>query len=469
MNEGRLGRLLTEANPWWRQPARWRAQDRELVKAREAPFEYEPAVLDSIEPNGLYILYGPRRVGKSVVLKQRIERLLDDGVAARRIVYFTCDGLAADDLRRLENVVRGVLTRGVDEPRFWLLDEVTAVPGWPAMIKWLRDQTAFGDDCVVLTGSSARDLAEARKQLAGRRGRATQGEISLLPMSFRSFCNAAGFDLPAGVPVIPPGELLRREAREAIELLLPWLDELLTAWELFLRVGGFPRAVADQLGEGAVSEEFQKSLWDVIHGDALRRARLGPLQTAALLQRIVLNLSSRTNLSDLAREIDVASHHTVKERIDDLVAAMIVWPCHREGPRSLPALRAQSKLYFSDPLYARVARWAAPTSAEPEASQLAEQQLGLAILRALPVQLGSPDSYCSPMYGVTRNSEIDFVGPELRSFGIEGKYVDVNLGRERLTLRRRFGKGILATRSAIDLDDEVLGVPAPFVALLLNR
>lgn len=48
--------------------------------------------------------------------------------------------------------------------RYWFLDEITSVPAWPEAIKWLRDNTAFGDDCVVLTGSSARDLADAQKQ-----------------------------------------------------------------------------------------------------------------------------------------------------------------------------------------------------------------------------------------------------------------------------------------------------------------
>lgn len=29
--------------------------------------------------------------------------------------------------------------------------------------------------------------------------------------------------------------------------LLPWLDTLLSTWELYLRVGGFRRAASDQL------------------------------------------------------------------------------------------------------------------------------------------------------------------------------------------------------------------------------
>lgn len=468
MNEGQLSRLLTAANPWWRDRQAWRERDRQLRAAKAAPFDYMPTVLDAIAPDGLYVLYGPRRVGKSVVLKQRIADLLDGGTEPRRIIYYSCDGLTAEDLRRLENVGREILTRGVDEPRIWFLDEVTDVPGWPATVKWLRDQRSFAEDCVVLTGSSTRDLAEARKQLGGRRGQATETEIALLPMSFRAFARAIGIALPAELPVVGPERFVGEEARAGIDELLPWLDDLLTAWELYLQVGGMPEAIAGQLSNGSVPEAFLKALWGVIHGDALRRGRLTANQTTALLQRLSLNLAGRTNLTHLAEAIGVGSHHTAKERLSDLEAAMIVWPCHRLGDRNLPALNAQTKFYFTDPLYSRIPHWVTANAAEPDSTALTEQQIGLALARALPNPPGSPDAYASPMYAVTKSKEIDFVGPEFGPLGFEGKYVDRNLGREALPLRARLGAGVLATRSVLNLDDQVWAVPAPFIATLLN-
>lgn len=43
--------------------------DRDLSAAAAARFNYEPAILDDLQPDGMYILFGPRRVGKSVQLK----------------------------------------------------------------------------------------------------------------------------------------------------------------------------------------------------------------------------------------------------------------------------------------------------------------------------------------------------------------------------------------------------------------
>ncbi len=109
-------------------------------------------------------------------------------------------------------------------PRYWLLDEVTAVRGWSQTIKELRDQdTAFREACVVLTGSSARDLDQARKDLADRRGGVANSDRLLLPMGFRSFCRALGGldELPP--QVIRPKDCLTPQAEQAISALEPWM------------------------------------------------------------------------------------------------------------------------------------------------------------------------------------------------------------------------------------------------------
>jgi predicted AAA+ superfamily ATPase len=53
----------------------------------------------------------------------------------------------------------------------WLFDEVTGVAGWTTEIKALRDGTRFGDDTVILTGSSMAGAEPAVRDLgAGRAG-----------------------------------------------------------------------------------------------------------------------------------------------------------------------------------------------------------------------------------------------------------------------------------------------------------
>jgi predicted AAA+ superfamily ATPase len=52
----------------------------------------------------------------------------------------------------------------------WLFDDVTGVPGWTTEIKALRDGIRFGDDTVILTGSSMAGTEQAVRDLGARAG-----------------------------------------------------------------------------------------------------------------------------------------------------------------------------------------------------------------------------------------------------------------------------------------------------------
>lgn len=196
MNDAEFNRQLVHSCSWWRQPRGWELDDPDLREIRDSRLDYEPAVLKDIVPDGLYVLRGPRRVGKSVEVKRAIAGLIHGGVQPRQIIHFACDGLRPRELRQVARVGRDQATAGIDGPRYWFLDEITAVQGWPSEIKWLRDNTAMRQDCVVLTGSSSLDLDEARNELAGRRGGAGRSDRLLLPMSFRSFFGQLHHDAP---------------------------------------------------------------------------------------------------------------------------------------------------------------------------------------------------------------------------------------------------------------------------------
>ena len=79
MNDSQLRRLLAERSPW-RARAGWEADDPDLRAAGRLSLDYEPEPLADIHAPGLYVLRGPRRVGKSLELKRTVARLL----AARR-------------------------------------------------------------------------------------------------------------------------------------------------------------------------------------------------------------------------------------------------------------------------------------------------------------------------------------------------------------------------------------------------
>lgn len=485
---GEIQHRLASTNRWWADREGWTAGDPDLREAARAPFSYTAGVLDDLVPGGLYVVRGPRRVGKSVAMKRAIQGLIRSGIDPRLIVHMSVEGWNEADLERLVHAGSQITPTGA--ARYWFLDEISGVSGrWPDRIKWLRDNDQqFRSDTVVLTGSSSSNLKESLGALAGRRGGAVDPDRVLLPMGFRSFARLAAEQAPPldDPGPVQPGDLDHRLLKQAIYRLTPQLHTLVATWEAYLRIGGFPQAVSSYARSKDATQPWQQpelpglawpvsygvdahllaSLQEAINADAFKRARLSSIQSSELLRLLVDGLCSPTNHSRIAREINTASR-TAAERLSDLREAMVVWPAHQaDGDRTIPKLRAQSKTYFCDPAYTLLGGGAA------DFTRLSEQQLGMALLRS--IERRRPSSYVDfgrlLYYRSKTNREIDFVGRDLGDIAIESKYVD---GGWRGTAGRTIGaspwKGIVATRTEVDLGNpDLMAVPTAVLAWLID-
>ena len=471
MRTGDLQAKLTATNSWWRSPQDWTRRDPDLQEASAAPFTHTAGVLDDLARGGLYVLRGPRRVGKSVELKHTIERLVREGADPRAIMHMSVDGWSAADLAALVRAAERLMPP--DGHRWWLIDEITAIAdGWPAQIKWLRDNNLrFRQDTVVLTGSSSSNLRDSIGDLAGRRGSAVDPDRVMLPIGFRTFAKLtereSDLEDATGLRPLAVADLTPDRLREAAYRLTPWLDVLVDAWEDYLRVGGFPQAIASHVRHRLVPENLQQALFGVISGDAFQRARLSDLQTAEMLRRLARGLGSHINSSRLAREINV-SLPTAQRRIGDLCESFVVWPVHREqGMR--PNLRSQRKVYFTDPIYARIGHGDAQSLDE---TALSEQQLGMALLRSsLRCNHNNYTDFDRVLhFRSATDAEIDFVGPDFGGLAIESKYTDGHWRRSvGRTLKASQWRGLVATRTELDLSDlETAAMPTAMLAWLID-
>jgi predicted AAA+ superfamily ATPase len=453
MKPGEISTLITGGNAWWRDPVGWAQRDVQLRAAAASSLTYSPGVLNGIVPGSLVLLRGPRRVGKSVELKRLVESLLAQGTSARGVIHVAVDGWRDADLRTLVDVGKRLVPPGVTH-RWWLIDEISGVAGWSEVIKNLRDNDPeFATDTVVLTGSSAADLTRATSDLAGRRGPVSRPDRTLLPMGFRTFIDlllsSRGLPQPGTLP-IPIGQLRSHHSEQVFSALVPWLPDLVAWWEIYLQCGGFPQAVDAQL-QGGDLEPLTQALFDVVHRDVFGSATLSETQTLSLLARMSENLCSPVNFASVANDLGV-SPDTVTRRLDDLVSAYLMWPCHQSDALR-PKVKAQSKRYFTDPLLARLAHLRNGAHPAPDLTQLTEQQLGVALTRRLEASSsGSYASHDNVLFERTpTRKEIDFVGSALEPVAIEGKYTDGGhwVG-ESATVNASTHWGVLATRSVLD-------------------
>jgi uncharacterized protein len=490
MRDDELRRLLADANPWWgaaatgRDPTAWREANRTLRDRKQFDLGYRSPVLDDIAmgtPDGsLVILTGPRRAGKTVALLDTAVGLCGHpDIDPRQVIHVPCDGLAARDLRRVFTLARA-LTRSVDadqpQRRVWLFDEVSGITGWTSAFKAARDNTAFGDDTVVATGSrwvSQEDIQA--NLLAGRAGSTDRRRLrQLMPMGFRDFLITTRPELP--LPgCCHPAHLMEHEVAEELLELAFGVDEFDLAWQDYLCCGGFPRAVAESLRTGAVSKPYQRDLLAWLRADVDPDA---PLESVPqLLATLMERMTSPLDLQKTAAVAGYASREAFSLRLQRLVNSHALLRCRRRLDDGKAMGRAQAKVYLTDPLLAWLPSALSAGLPQPSMTALSEMVLGVTLARAVDgIEEGR--WVADDTIGYTRTdsgNEIDFspvrVPPEADvalTTPLESKWVDDGWRQEALVMEGRYGRGVMATKSILDLDHRCWAIPAPLVACLLG-
>ena len=471
MNDSERKQHLLEFNPWWRNQ-RWHESDPDLADARgNGLLAYRPDPLADLRSGSLYLLLGPRRGGKSVAMKRKIKALLDSGTDRRALTFCPCEGLSGQDLRRLVKIA-GDLSGDYEGDRYWFFDEITYVASWAPALKQLRDQTALRKGTVVATGSSAAELRGAQGDLGGREG--SDGGIRLLlPMGFRDFARELYPELAGDLPPqsLPPHDLQSDAGARQLGSLAVFADGLALAWERYLDIGGFPRAVADAKSQVDVRAATARGIWNILTGDVLRVGDMSDRDVKSLLIKLVDGMTSPLNVTNITSSLDIGTRNTVIDRIDRLCASFYMWRASVSHDGSEPVDGGQDKLYSIDPLIARLPSLRDKKVPPPDASKLNEQQIGVALLHSV-----LPDHFEAILDEdallVQRNpgsgSEIDFVGP-LLPVPIESKYVSGNWKREGKALEAAYGRGVVVTRDVLDTSGSIWAIPSGIFAWTIGR
>lgn len=287
-------RNLRDANPWWQ-------GERQFDVAIIKRWAYEPVLkglLRGLAP--VTVLRGPRQVGKTTLLNQVIEELLNQGVNPKRIFRVQFDDIP--DLRRLEspildlaawyadNVVGesfNAFARRENGPVYLLLDEVQNLKDWATQLKHLVDLQPVR---AIVTGSSALRIEAGRDSLAGR-----VAQIEIGPLLLREISEMHG--APPLAPFLPYnglGTLKRKEFWEQLRVFGETNRALRDrAFSSFSELGGYPLAHkrSDSSWEDISSQLVETVVKRAIQHD-LRIGERGRRRDEALLEE-VFRLSCR--------------------------------------------------------------------------------------------------------------------------------------------------------------------------------
>ncbi|ASI99600.1 ATP-binding protein [Thermococcus celer] len=238
-----------------------------LLDYRSLPFEGIKREVEVKVPNTrmAVAIIGPRRAGKTYLMRQLMEELKSEGVREEDIAYVNLEdprlvGASLKDLMTLLDIVRDM---GGGKLHLFL-DEVQVVEGWERFVRYLLDM----GHRVFVSGSSAKLLSkEIATQLRGR-----SVTVSVFPFSFPEFLRARGFRVK---------RYLSSEEKAGLRALL---DE-------YLEWGGYPEVV---LNPHMRAEVLRGILELAIYRDIVERWEVRNLRALRLLLKILARSSHLT-------------------------------------------------------------------------------------------------------------------------------------------------------------------------------
>ena len=207
MEDTELLSIIYNQNPWWENK-----QFQVPIKKRRDFYVLER----KLDDKQITAIIGPRRVGKSILMQQLIESLLQKQVTPQNILFAQLDEPRFDTEggviihRILDIYSKLVLKQSLDETpnkAYVFLDEIQHIDKWSETLKSLYDRD-FNIKFIVSGSSSAGITRGSSESLAGR--------ISLNLVMTLKFIDFLKFkDINSDLDEI--SRYLRNELKEAVE------------------------------------------------------------------------------------------------------------------------------------------------------------------------------------------------------------------------------------------------------------
>ncbi len=385
VTEIEIKKRLTFDNPWWGEQHCVDAEYKAMPK--RSYFSAFATLLAQRSVRRAIVLMGPRRVGKTVMIHQSIQELIDSGTDPRRILYASLDTPVYKDLslERLLGLFRNIHGHPAEDPAWVFFDEVQYLRDWEIQLKSVVD--SYSRLRCVASGSAAAALRV--KSWESGAGRFT--DFLLPPLTFHEFLCFRGLD----ERYVKIDDVQNR-------VQVTDIGKLNEEFQNYLNFGGFPEAVL----VAPVRERFSRYIGRDILDKVLLRdlPSLYGISDTQELNRLFATLAYNTggevSLDELSKSSGVAKN-TLKRYLEYLEAAFLIRRVQRIDRNARHFERATTfKVYLTNPCL----RAALFGSIEPD-----DAAMGRIAETAVFSQLFASDMLDLIYYARWRDGEVDLV------------------------------------------------------------
>lgn len=333
-------KVFRQYNPWWRSPS----AIREESKPQKRLAYYE--ALKTVEHKTIRrfaVLSGARRVGKTTILYQMMEALIDQGISPKNILYITFD----NPIVKLLNVEDALAIYESLYPlkgtRYIFFDEIQYTDNWELWMKVIYDSRK--DVRLTATGSASPILEKGGVDS----GTGRWSVIKIPTMSFYEYCQLLQLEQ---TPVLPDScrltSLVDMSRSELLDLTARF-EPLTQHFNRYLTIGGFPELVlADDdayaqrlLREDVVDKVIKRDMQILFH---IR----SPLLMEKLFLYLCMNSSEIFSVTTAAKELENTSVSTLDTYLDALEKSNLIYMAKPMNVGSKGALKGKPKIFIAD-------------------------------------------------------------------------------------------------------------------------
>jgi predicted AAA+ superfamily ATPase len=325
-------------NPWWEDPPTINAAYKKMRP--RAYFGLLFPLIKKREVRRAVVLMGPRRVGKTVMIHHAIQGLLDEGVLAKNLCYFSVDhpiynGLSLEKLLDYYAQATGVNYK--TQELYFFFDEIQYLRQWEVHLKSIVD--THQNIKALASGSAAAALRLATEESGA--GRFT--DFLLPPLTFYEYLDLLDkTDLIQEPAVRKPGSSF---------FVARSIDELNEQFVQYLNFGGYPEVIFSTQIQADPARFIKSDIIDkVLLRDLPSLYGISDIQELNyLFTALAFNTANEVSLEELSKNSGVAKN-TIKRYIEYLEAAFLIKVVHRIDRSAKRFRRANFfKVYLANP------------------------------------------------------------------------------------------------------------------------
>ena len=264
------------------------------------------------------ILVGIRRCGKSVILKQIIDEIRENGIQEDHILYINFEFVEFEDLKDYKKLNSYVKEKVKDNKKYYIfLDEIQNVEKFEIVVNSLR--ASLENISIFITGSNSKLLSnELSTVLSGR-----YVLFNIYPLTYKEYIELTGKN--------------------------PKDEE--NFWD-FVKWGGLPNRV--QFTNETNIKDYLHSVFDsIILRDVVERLGLKDTTLFNLILQYLIDITGREFSANniikyLKSEGKITSTETLYTYLDALCKALIIQKIYRYDIHGKAILKTLNKYYMTD-------------------------------------------------------------------------------------------------------------------------